>query len=67
MRWILVGTAAIWVLLELRQSITRRPEGVKANWENEVLFRLIVAVGALAAGVLHPGVQSAMFTNCTVT
>lgn len=54
-RWILVGTAAIWVVLELRQSITHRPEGVKANWGSEVLFRLIVGVGAVAAGVL-PGV-----------
>ena len=52
MRWILVGTAAIWVVLELRQSITHRPEGVTANWGSEVLFRLIVGVGALVAGVL---------------
>jgi protein-S-isoprenylcysteine O-methyltransferase Ste14 len=52
MRWILVGTAAIWVVLELRQSITHRPEGRVANWGSEVLFRLIVGVGALVAGVL---------------
>jgi protein-S-isoprenylcysteine O-methyltransferase Ste14 len=50
MHWVLIGTAAVWVLLELRQSITRRPEGVKADWGSEVLFRLIVAVGGLAAG-----------------
>jgi protein-S-isoprenylcysteine O-methyltransferase Ste14 len=52
LRWILVGTAAIWVVLELRQSITRRAEGVRANWGSEVLFRLIVGGGALVAGVL---------------
>jgi protein-S-isoprenylcysteine O-methyltransferase Ste14 len=52
LRWIVVGTAAIWVLLELRQSITQRSEGVKANWGSEVLFRLIVAAGALVAGAL---------------
>lgn len=52
MRCILVGTAALWVLLELRQGVTRRPEAVKARWGSEVLFRLIVAVGAIAAGVL---------------
>ena len=46
-----MGTAAIWVLLELRQSITHRPEGVKANWGSEVLFRLIVGAGVLAARV----------------
>ena len=51
MRWILVGTAAIWVALELRQSITHRPEGVRAGWRSEVLFRVVVAVGAIGAGV----------------
>jgi protein-S-isoprenylcysteine O-methyltransferase Ste14 len=55
LRWIVVGTAAIWVVLELRQSITHRPEGVTANWGSEVLFRLVVGVGAVVAGVL-PGV-----------
>jgi protein-S-isoprenylcysteine O-methyltransferase Ste14 len=58
-RWILVVTAAVWVMLELRQSITRRPEGVKANWGSEVLFRLIVGVGALVAGALSGAAQSA--------
>ena len=58
-RWILVGTAAIWVMLELRQSITHRPEGVKANWGSEVLFRLIVGVGAFLAGVLSGVAHSA--------
>jgi protein-S-isoprenylcysteine O-methyltransferase Ste14 len=56
-RWILLGTAAIWIALELRQSITYRPEGVKANRGSEVLFRLIVGVGALAAGVLSSVAQ----------
>ena len=59
MRWILVGTAAIWVALELRQSITHRPEGVRAGWRSEVLFRLVVAVGAIGAGVLANGAPSA--------
>jgi protein-S-isoprenylcysteine O-methyltransferase Ste14 len=53
LRWIMVGTGAIWVVMELRQSITHRPEGVKANWGSEVLFRLIVGVGALVAGLLR--------------
>jgi protein-S-isoprenylcysteine O-methyltransferase Ste14 len=50
-RWILVATAAIWVVLELRQSLTHRPEGVKADWGSEVVFRLVVGVGAVLAGV----------------
>jgi protein-S-isoprenylcysteine O-methyltransferase Ste14 len=59
LRWILVGTAAIWVVLELRQSLIRRAEGVKANWGSEVLFRLIVGAGAVVAGVLPGVAQSA--------
>jgi protein-S-isoprenylcysteine O-methyltransferase Ste14 len=54
-----MGTAAIWVVLELRQSITHRPEGVKANWGSEVLFRLIVGIGALVAAVLSGVAESA--------
>lgn len=60
MRWILVGTAALWVALELRQSITRRPEAVPAGWASEVLFRLIVGLGALGAGALSAVARSAM-------
>ncbi len=60
-RWILVVTAAVWVMLELRQSITHRPVGVKANWRSEVLFRLIVGGGALTAGALAKVAQLAKF------
>ena len=59
LRWIVVGTAALWVMLELRQSITHRPEGVKAGWGGEVLFRLIVGAGALGAGALSHVAPSA--------
>jgi protein-S-isoprenylcysteine O-methyltransferase Ste14 len=66
MRWVLVGTAAFWVVLELRQSITRRPEAVKANWASEVLFRLIVGVGALVAGALSRVAPSATIRPAAV-
>jgi protein-S-isoprenylcysteine O-methyltransferase Ste14 len=66
LRWILVGTAAVWVLLELRQSINRRPEGVKANWGSEVLFRLIVGVGALLATLLAGVAHSATIRPAAV-
>src|SRR5579859_3164882 len=59
LRWILVVTAAIWVMLELRQSVTHRPEGVKANWGSEVVFRVMVGVGALVAGVVSGAARSA--------
>ena len=52
-------TAGIWVTLELRQSINRRPEGIKAGWGSEVLFRFIIGVGALVAGGLSAVAQSA--------
>jgi protein-S-isoprenylcysteine O-methyltransferase Ste14 len=65
-RWLLVVTAAIWVMLELRQSITHRPEGVKASWGGEVLFRVIVGIAALAAGVLSPAAPSATIRPAAV-
>jgi protein-S-isoprenylcysteine O-methyltransferase Ste14 len=54
-----VATAAVWVGGELRQSITRRPEAATADWGSEVLFRLIIAVGALGAGVMARVTRSA--------
>ncbi len=59
LRWILIATAAIWVVLELRQSIAHRPEGIKADWAGEVVFRLLVGAGGLAAGLLLAAVPSA--------
>jgi protein-S-isoprenylcysteine O-methyltransferase Ste14 len=55
----LVATAAFWVIGELRQGITRRPEAVNANWGSEVLFRLCIGVGALGAAVLSGATRSA--------
>lgn len=65
-RWILMTTAAVWVIIELRQGITRRPEAVHANWGSEVVFRLIIAVGALGAGVLAAATRSAMIRPTAV-
>ena len=66
MRWILVATVAIWVVLELRQSVTHRPEGVNAGWRSEVLFRLVVGFGALMAGVLSGVATSATIGSTAV-
>ncbi len=49
---LLLGTAVIWVVLELRQSVNHRREGVKASWGSEIVFRIAVAAGALMAIVL---------------
>jgi protein-S-isoprenylcysteine O-methyltransferase Ste14 len=59
LRWILVVTAAIWVLLELRQSIARRPEGVAVSWASEIYFRLIVGAGAVLAALVSGATPSA--------
>jgi len=66
MRWILVGTTAVWVVLELRQSVTRRPEALRVGWGSEVLFRLVVGVGALGAGVLARAAPSATIRPAAV-
>jgi|SRR5581483_122379 len=58
-RWMLVGTAAIWVTMELRQSMAHSRKGTKAKWASEVLFRFIVGVGALLAGIFAKGAPSA--------
>jgi protein-S-isoprenylcysteine O-methyltransferase Ste14 len=59
LRAILVATAVIWVIGELRQSITRRPEAVHDNWGSEAVFRLIIGVGALGAGMFAGLTRSA--------
>jgi protein-S-isoprenylcysteine O-methyltransferase Ste14 len=65
-RGVLLATAVIWVMLELRQSAKRRPEGAKANWVSEVVFRLAVVVGALAASVLSRTAPAAAIRPATV-
>ncbi|HEV7525317.1 MAG TPA: isoprenylcysteine carboxylmethyltransferase family protein [Acidimicrobiia bacterium] len=66
LRGILVITAAVWVVAELRQSITHRPEGVRAGWGSEILFRLVIGAGALGATVLSRATPSATIRPATV-
>jgi protein-S-isoprenylcysteine O-methyltransferase Ste14 len=47
-----VGSAAIWVLVELHQSIAHRSAGVKAKWGSEIAFRVMVGGGVVAAALL---------------
>jgi len=53
-------------MLEPRQSITHRSEGVRASWGGEVLFRVIVGIAALAAGVLSAAAPSATIRPAAV-
>lgn len=51
-RALLVGTAVIWLVLELRQSAHHRPEGVTADKGSRPFLRVAMVVGALAAIVI---------------
>ena len=66
MRWILIATAAIWIALELRQSITHRTDGVRAGWGSEIVFRLVVTAGALGSGVLTHNMPAATIRPAVV-
>jgi protein-S-isoprenylcysteine O-methyltransferase Ste14 len=57
-RGLLLGTAAIWAVLELRQSTNYRPEATKADKGSRLVLRLatvVGVVGAIAAMRLAPG------------
>jgi hypothetical protein len=58
-RRLVFGTAAVWFVLELRQSLNHRPEAVEANWASELVFRLAIAVGVLMVTVLSRAVPAA--------
>jgi protein-S-isoprenylcysteine O-methyltransferase Ste14 len=51
-RGLLLGTVAVWLVLELRQSANRRPEGVEADKGSRTFLRLTTMVGAIGAIVV---------------
>ena len=64
-RGLLIGTAALWFLMELRQGIKRRPEAVKVDRGSVYALRVATLVGAGVAvvashvvpgAVIRPGV-----------
>jgi protein-S-isoprenylcysteine O-methyltransferase Ste14 len=56
---LVLATAAIWLILELRQSLRHRADAVKAGWGSEIAFRLVIAAGAVLAFVLLRAVPDA--------
>ena len=48
-RGLVVGTAVIWLVLEMRQGATRRPEGLRADQGSHFVVRIATVVGAGAA------------------
>jgi protein-S-isoprenylcysteine O-methyltransferase Ste14 len=49
LRGLVLGTAAVWLLLELHQSTKRRPEGQSADRGSRPILRLSAMAGAAAA------------------
>jgi protein-S-isoprenylcysteine O-methyltransferase Ste14 len=57
-RWLLVATAVVWLLAELRQSTHHRPEGVTAAKGSAMYVRGFTAVGVVGAIVVARTVPS---------
>jgi protein-S-isoprenylcysteine O-methyltransferase Ste14 len=65
--WILLGTVAIWVVLEIRQGLRRRSEAERAGWGSEIIFRLAVAATALVAVAVSRVTPAAAIGAVTAT
>jgi protein-S-isoprenylcysteine O-methyltransferase Ste14 len=63
---LLLGTVAIWAVLELRQAINRRTGTVKAGWGSEIVFRLAVVAGVAAALTLSRAAPAAAIRPAVV-
>jgi protein-S-isoprenylcysteine O-methyltransferase Ste14 len=66
-RGLLLGTAALWFLLELRQSTKSRPEGLRADKGGAFVVRFSVLVGAGLAAVASRSVPDATIGHTTLT
>jgi protein-S-isoprenylcysteine O-methyltransferase Ste14 len=58
-RGLFLGTAAIWLLLELRQSANKRSEGVDADKGSRLVLRFSMMVGTVGAIVASRSAQAA--------
>jgi protein-S-isoprenylcysteine O-methyltransferase Ste14 len=57
-RWLLVISAVVWLLVELRESTNRRPEATKSDGGSRQYIRVATIVGAVGAVVLTRNVSS---------
>jgi protein-S-isoprenylcysteine O-methyltransferase Ste14 len=62
-----LATAVVWLVLELRQSATRRPEAVPADRGSRPFLRVAVGVGVITATIAAHAAPGATMTNRTVT
>jgi protein-S-isoprenylcysteine O-methyltransferase Ste14 len=65
--WYLVAAVAvIWLVAELSRAVARRPEGTRAGWRGELVFRLLVTGGAVGAAAVRARVPGAAIAPAAV-
>ena len=57
-RWLLVASAVVWLLVELRESTNRRPEATLSDQGSRMYIRVASIVGIVGAVVLTRNVSS---------
>jgi protein-S-isoprenylcysteine O-methyltransferase Ste14 len=57
-RWLLVISAVVWLLVELRESTNRRPEATRSDRGSRQYIRVATIVGVVGAVVLTRNVSS---------
>jgi len=57
-RWLLVASAVVWLVVELRESMNRRPEATKSDGGSRQYIRVASIVGIVGAVVLTRNVSS---------
>ena len=57
-RWLLVVSAVVWLLVEVRESTNRRPEATKSDGGSRQYIRVATIVGAVGAVLLTRNVSS---------
>ena len=65
-RALLLGTAAVWVILELRQSLHRRPEAAHHDGGSRPVLRVCIVAGVLAGVAARHGVPGATISPAGV-
>ena len=58
-RWLLIASAVVWLLVELRESTNRRPEATLSDQGSRMYIRVASIVGIVGAVVLTRNVSSA--------
>jgi protein-S-isoprenylcysteine O-methyltransferase Ste14 len=57
-RDLLIGTAIVWAMVEVRQSLRHRRGAAPASWASEIVFRIAVAGAVIAALLVRRNVPA---------